>query len=70
MEKFFLKCSQGKNLSRHMPDIPSKQHSLKILTKKPILPLASEIKYNKRSRSAKLRVAERTIFPSQFGDVA
>jgi 16S rRNA (cytosine1402-N4)-methyltransferase len=70
IKKFFLKCSQDKNLSRHMPDIPSKQHSLKILTKKPILPSATEIKYNKRSRSAKLRVAERTIFPSQFGDVA
>jgi hypothetical protein len=25
---------------------------------------------NKRSRSAKLRVAERTIFPSLYGEVA
>jgi 16S rRNA (cytosine1402-N4)-methyltransferase len=70
IKKFFLKCSQDKSLSRHIPNIPSKPHSLKILTKKPILPSAIEIKYNKRSRSAKLRVAERTIFPSQFGDVA
>jgi 16S rRNA (cytosine1402-N4)-methyltransferase len=70
IKNFFLKCSQNKNLSRHIPNIPSKQHSLKILTKKPILPSASEIIYNKRSRSAKLRVAERTIFPSQYGDVA
>ena len=70
IKNFFLKCSQDKNLSRHIPEIPSKQHSLKILTKKPILPSAIEIKYNRRSRSAKLRVAQRTIFPSQFGDVA
>ena len=70
IKNFFLKCSQNKNLSRHIPDIPSKNHSLKILTKKPILPSASEIKYNIRSRSAKLRVAERTAFPSQFGDAA
>jgi 16S rRNA (cytosine1402-N4)-methyltransferase len=70
IKNFFLKCSQNKNLSRHIPDIPSKKHSLKILTKKPILPSASEIKYNTRSRSAKLRVAERTAFPSQFGDAA
>ena len=70
IKNFFLKCSQNKNLSRHIPDIPSKNHSLKILTKKPILPSASEIKYNTRSRSAKLRVAERTAFPSQFGDAA
>lgn len=32
---------------------------LKILTKKPIIPSDSEVKKNKRSRSAKLRVAER-----------
>ncbi|MDC0093173.1 16S rRNA (cytosine(1402)-N(4))-methyltransferase RsmH [Alphaproteobacteria bacterium] len=70
IKKFFLKCSQHKNLSRHLPDIPLKQNSLNILTKKPILPSASEIKYNKRSRSAKLRVAERTIFPSQYRGVA
>ena len=70
IKKFFLKCSQDKNLSRHIPVSPSKQHSLKILTKKPILPSATEIKYNRRARSAKLRVAERTISPSQFGDVA
>ena len=70
IKNFFLKCSENKNLSRHIPDIPSKNHSLKILTKKPILPSESEIKYNTRSRSAKLRVAERTAFPSQFGDAA
>ena len=70
IKNFFLKCSQNKNLSRHIPDIPSKNHSLKILTKKPILPSENEIKYNTRSRSAKLRVAERTAFPSQFGDAA
>ena len=70
IKNFFLKCSQNQNLSRHIPDTPSKNHSLKILTKKPILPSASEIKYNTRSRSAKLRVAERTAFPSQFGDAA
>ncbi len=33
---------------------------LKILTKKPLIPLASEISENIRSRSAKLRAAERT----------
>mgnify|MGYP000165072668 CR=1 FL=1 len=44
LKNFFLKCSQNQSLSRHIPDIPSKNHSLKILTKKPILPSASEIK--------------------------
>ena len=37
----------------------SKVKRLKIITKKPITPSESEIKKNKRARSAKLRVAER-----------
>ena len=35
------------------------QSTLKILTKKPIVPQEKEIKANSRSRSAKLRVAEK-----------
>lgn len=45
------------------PDAPictcGKVRRLKIITKKPIVPTESEIKSNNRSRSAKLRVAER-----------
>ena len=37
---------------------------LKVLTKKPILPQADEIDTNFRSRSAKLRVAERHLVPN------
>jgi 16S rRNA (cytosine1402-N4)-methyltransferase len=44
IKNFFLKCSHNKNLSRHIQAIPSNKHTLKILTKKPILPSASEIK--------------------------
>lgn len=36
-----------------------KKHILKVLTKKPIIPSEEEIQRNPRSRSAKLRVAER-----------
>lgn len=36
-----------------------KQPTLKIITKKPILPSQKEIEYNPRSRSAKMRVAEK-----------
>ena len=36
-----------------------KQQTLKILTKKPVVPSEEEIKFNRRARSAKLRVAER-----------
>lgn len=45
------------------PDFPvcvcGKTPSLKIITKKPIIPTAEEIERNPRSRSAKLRVAEK-----------
>ncbi len=45
------------------PDFPvcrcDKQSMIKVLTKKPVLPTKKEIKNNLRSRSAKLRAAER-----------
>ncbi|MDC0110644.1 16S rRNA (cytosine(1402)-N(4))-methyltransferase RsmH [Alphaproteobacteria bacterium] len=70
IKKFFLKSSKNNPISRHLPHANINSHSLKIITKKPILPSSKEILMNKRSRSAKLRVAERTIFPSLYGEVA
>ena len=68
IKKFFLKCAKNQNQSRHRPASPNRDNSLEIITKKPILPSENEIKVNKRSRSAKLRVAKRTVFPSIFGE--
>ena len=70
IKKFFLKSSKNNPISRYLPHANINSHSLKIITKKPILPSSKEILMNKRSRSAKLRVAERTIFPSLYGEVA
>jgi 16S rRNA (cytosine1402-N4)-methyltransferase len=70
IKNFFLKSSRSNSTSRHLPHANINSHSLKIITKKPILPSSKEILMNKRSRSAKLRVAERTIFPSLYGEVA
>ena len=70
IKKFFLKCSKNIPTSRYLPETNIKSHSLKIITKKPILPSSKEVLINKRSRSAKLRVAERTISPSLYGEVA
>ena len=70
VKNFFYKCLRNKSLSRHLPELPEKKPSLEILTKKPILPCAKEIYINKRSRSAKLRIAKRTQFSSTFGEIA
>ena len=70
VKNFFYKCLQNKSLSRHLPELPKKNPSLEILTKKPILPSAKEIHINKRYRSAKLRIAKRTHVSSTFGEIA
>ena len=70
IKRFFLKCAKNENYSRHRPGNLNKDNSLEIITKKPITPSQTEIKANKRSRSAKLRVAKRTVFPSYFGESA
>ena len=59
VKRFFLAQS------RHFINLPGEltttylEPSLKIITQKPIVPSATEIKKNPRSRSAKLRIAER-----------
>ena len=68
VKEFFIKCSKSKPISRYLPEKNQRKHSLEILTKKPICPSEKEIEENRRSRSAKLRVARRTKFPSYFGD--
>ncbi len=60
--KDFFNHNSGKRWrsSRHYPELPDKMATqLKIITKKPIMPSASEILENPRSRSAKLRVAQK-----------
>ena len=68
VKEFFIKCSKSKPISRYLPEENQRKHSLEILTKKPICPSEKEKEENRRSRSAKLRVARRTKFPSYFGD--
>jgi 16S rRNA (cytosine1402-N4)-methyltransferase len=56
----FKKLSTGPELPRNMPVIPEGYEPvLKLITRKPILPSDDEVGTNKRSRSAKLRVAEK-----------
>tara|TARA_Y100000591_G_C21789563_1_gene675798 strand:+ start:335 stop:1273 length:939 start_codon:yes stop_codon:yes gene_type:complete len=62
--KFFFNEISGKqeNLNRHLPQvIKTKKVKFKVINKKPLLPSCTEIKSNKRARSAKLRVVERMV---------
>ena len=62
--KLFFNQISGKqdNLNRHLPQvIKIKKVKFKIINKKPILPSSTEIKSNRRARSAKLRIVERMV---------
>ena len=56
---FFKQGSFEEEEERDVYGNPEKRSSLKVITKKPILPSDKEMKLNPRSRSAKLRVAEK-----------
>ncbi|MFA8437595.1 16S rRNA (cytosine(1402)-N(4))-methyltransferase RsmH [Pueribacillus sp. YX66] len=56
----FKEASEGPELPRGLPVVPKfATPALKIITRKPIEPSEEEIENNRRSRSAKLRVAEK-----------
>ena len=66
--KDFLKSRSGQadRGSRHLPEVPGAElaPSFRLITRGVCTPTAREIAQNPRSRSAKLRVAERTAAPS------
>ena len=56
----FKKESQGPELPPGLPVIPSGyEPKLKLITRKPKIPSEAELEQNNRSRSAKLRIAEK-----------
>jgi len=70
VKTFFAERSRAAPVSRHRPDVPAMSASLRILTRRPIVPDAEEIAANPRARSAKLRAAERTDAPAHPLDAA
>lgn len=60
VKKFFKENSEVNELVKGLPTIPDAyKPKLKLITRKPILPSSQELVANSRSKSAKLRVAER-----------
>jgi len=62
--KDFFNHNSGKRWrsSRHYPELADNGPiTFKIITKKPLRPLDQEIRYNPRSRSAKLRIAQKIL---------
>lgn len=60
VKTMFKEYSSVKDLPPGLPMIPEEfQPELKVVTRKPILPSKEELEENNRSRSAKLRIAER-----------
>lgn len=63
VKNIFKKYSEVDPVVKGLPQIPEAyQPKLKIINKKPILPSEDEINLNSRSKSAKLRVGERTKY--------
>lgn len=63
--KTFIMNEAGKapRPSRHVPDMPEHAPRLNMITRKPVTPSEDEMNLNPRSRSSRLRVAERTDAP-------
>lgn len=59
VKNFFRSGSCGVDEVENPFSTEEKENPLKVITKKPVVPSAEELKRNPRSRSAKLRVAER-----------
>jgi 16S rRNA (cytosine1402-N4)-methyltransferase len=60
VKTFFNARGRASSPSRHLPDRVKAEPTFQLISRKPTVPSAEEVRENPRSRSAKLRVAERT----------
>jgi 16S rRNA (cytosine1402-N4)-methyltransferase len=64
VKNFLVERGKSGGGSRHLPELAQARPSFSILTKRPVTPGDDEIRDNPRSRSAKLRAAQRTDAPA------
>jgi 16S rRNA (cytosine1402-N4)-methyltransferase len=64
VKNFLVERGKSGGGSRHLPELSQARPSFNILTKRPLTPDDEEIRDNPRSRSAKLRAAQRTDAPA------
>ena len=64
VKRFLASRSRRSAGSRHLPETQHSAATFRVLTGRPVTPDAAEIAANPRSRSAKLRAAERTAAPA------
>jgi len=65
VKNFMVERSKTGGGSRHLPEISQDRPRFTLVNKRPIVAGGDEVSANPRARSAKLRVAERTIAPAQ-----
>ena len=70
VKTFFAERGRVRAGSRHQPEAAHAAPSFSILTRKPVVADDDEVSRNPRSRSAKLRAAERTDAAPHAGDLS